>query len=134
MRAPPRLPASPLSPTRLIWLVALALVLQPLAWARQPAVQWVSLPYCATSAAPGQHATPDASGAAKGQAHHLRVLLNPAAALNAAGMQLAPPAAPNPAVASVAPAALQRFPEPAEPRCTAARQQPQQPRAPPQVS
>ena len=134
MRAHVRLLASLPSPARLIWLVVLALALQPLAWARQPDAQWVSLPYCATSAAPGQHGTPDIAGATTGHAHHLRVLLNPAAALNAAGTQLALPAVSNPGVASPAPAARQRLPQPAEPHCTATRQRPQQPRAPPQLS
>lgn len=111
MRATPRPLALQLP--RLIWLVVLALALQPLAWARQPAAQWVSLPYCTTGAASVQHASPAAQASVGGHAHHLRVLLNPAAALNAAGAQWALPAAPHYAT-----------PRPS----------PLQPRAPPQVS
>ena len=97
MRAVQRPFASLLQPARLIWLLALALALQPMAWARQPTAQWVALPYCATSAAPTGTA---ASSALTGQAatprgaHRLLVLLNPAAALSAVAAQVTLPTAP----------------------------------------
>ena len=119
---------------RLIWLVVLALALQPLAWARQPAAQWVSLPYCTTGAASVQHASPAAQASVGGHAHHLRVLLNPAAALNAAGAQWAMPAAPGPTLAFASPPARRLLPQPSAPHYAAPRPSPLQPRAPPQVS
>jgi len=134
MRATLRLFASLPSTARLIWLVVLALALQPLAWAQQPATQWVTLPYCTTSVAPAAPATARPSTAAQDHAHHLRVLLNPVAALNATGSQCALPTAPALAVALAVRTAQPALPEPAAPRRTLMRQRPQQPRAPPQVS
>ena len=134
MRAISRLLAPLPSPARLLWLVVLALALQPLTWAQQQTAHWVTLPYCATGAAPAQPLAAGNTTDAKGHGHHLRVLLNPAAALNAAGAQPALPAAPGPAVAFAARAARQLLPEPAAPRRATLRQRPQQPRAPPQLS
>jgi hypothetical protein len=134
MRATFRQFASLPSSARLIWLVVLALALQPLAWAQQPAAQWVTLPYCTTSAAPAAHAAARPTDAARDHAHHLQVLLNPAAALNATGSQWALPAAPTATVALAVHTAQPDLPEPAAPRAASLRQRPQQPRAPPQIS
>jgi len=134
MRATFRQFASLPSSARLIWLVILALALQPLAWAQQPAAQWVTLPYCTTSAAPAAHAAARPTDAARDHAHHLQVLLNPAAALNATGSQWALPAAPIATVALAVHTAQPDLPEPAAPRAASLRQRPQQPRAPPQIS
>ncbi|MGA8010220.1 MAG: transcriptional regulator algP [Thiomonas sp.] len=131
MRAAQRLLASLLPPSRLIWLVALALALQPLAWAQQPTAQWVSLPYCSTSAPSAQRAAQTPSPR---HAHSLRVLLNPAAALSAAGAQGALPTAPGIVMAFAATPTLQLSPDWAGPRGPALTQTPQQPRAPPQLS
>ncbi|MGC9161968.1 MAG: transcriptional regulator algP [Thiomonas sp.] len=134
MRATFRQFASLPSSARLIWLVVLALALQPLAWAQQPTAQWVTLPYCITSAAPAAHAAARPTDAARDHAHHLQVLLDPSAALNATGSPWALPAASPATAALSAHTAQPALPEPAAPRDTALRQRPQQPRAPPQVS
>lgn len=56
---------------RLIWLLTLALALQPLTWARQPAASWVSLPYCVGSAGPTQQAAARSGANTQGRAHHI---------------------------------------------------------------
>ncbi|MBN2692200.1 MAG: transcriptional regulator algP [Burkholderiaceae bacterium] len=142
MRAAQSFFASLLKPARLIWLVALALALQPLAWARQPAAQWVSLPYCVSQApGPGAAAMPvrpapprAAQTSSPHPAQGLLVLLNPAAALSAAGAQAALPAASRIAMAVVAPSGQPRLPDWVAPHRSGAPQTPQQPRAPPQHS
>lgn len=111
MRAPALLLPALRRRTRLIWLVLWALLLQPLAWAAQPAARWVALPYCATAAqGPGavttaatRMAAPPAAAQAQvphaapgtAPAHSLLVLLNPAALGAAPGGPLAPPPAPS---------------------------------------
>ncbi|WP_298292556.1 transcriptional regulator algP [Thiomonas sp.] len=110
MRAFARLlPALPRR-SRLIWLVLCSVLLQPLAWAAQPAATWVELPYCALAqrgagaAVDDSTATPPAHRAGHhGAAHTLLVLLNPAAVGAGSGSLLAPPPAPGlqPALAGV---------------------------------
>lgn len=107
MSVPPSPIAALRHATRLVWMVLLAVALQPLATAQSPAVRWVALPYCANAA----HA-PGAANAAVRNGHRtperprsVFVLLNPAAAIGGAGTQAALPARTAPAVPSAAPAA-----------------------------
>jgi hypothetical protein len=120
--------------SRLIWLVVLALALQPVVSAQQPAAYWVNLSYCSGSATPGQHAAPGTGDAAHGPPHHLWVLLNPAAALNATAAQWALPGAPDAAFPFARPAACAPLSEAPTPRRAQPQLTPQQPRAPPSPS
>lgn len=136
------LPSSPFSTlrraTRVLWLVLFAIVLQPLALARSPTARWVQLPYCKIAA--GQAGA--ASGAAEPAAHRVPqrprsvvLLLNPAAALTAAGTQPAPPGRSTLVAAPAIPAVQRlRHIAAAPPLHGTPPPSPQQPRAPPLFS
>ncbi len=138
MRFLPRLFSTLRRASHLIWVVLAALMLQPLALARQPAAVWISLPYCASAAAdhvasarsaqPARHHSPS-----QPHAHSLLVLLNPAAAVTASA-QAALPAPDTSALPSKAGGVAQCPAYRAAPYAAAPPHSPQQPRAPPLFS
>ncbi|MDD4886495.1 MAG: transcriptional regulator algP [Thiomonas sp.] len=138
MRSLPRLFTTLRHASRLVWVVLAALVLQPLVLAEQPAAQWVSLPYCSTTApdhlAPARSAAPAGRSPAQPRSHSLMVLLNPAAAATASGTQAALPAHCTPVLPCVAGVVAIRHALWTAPQSAAPPHSPQQPRAPPRFS
>ncbi|MDE2270109.1 MAG: transcriptional regulator algP [Betaproteobacteria bacterium] len=137
MRFLPRLFSTLRRASRLIWVVLAALMLQPLALARQPAAVWISLPYCASAAADhdasARSAQPARHSPSQPHAHSLLVLLNPAAAVTASA-QAALPAPDTSALPSKAGGVAQCPAYRAAPYAAAPPHSPQQPRAPPRFS